>query len=285
MDLEAELKPVETLFSSLENDATLTASQRRNLKNNIALIEETKVDSNKHSQAARSRRKAARILLCTIHEHLGDTILFLCSVAIPITKLNDINREASIFVSKLQNWSTTMKTNDSIRSLIRSHFTPSVLSKLSVPQPTQAKRVAHFDTSPARRLRTDSSMPKHQAIPSLHGVLDLAASHRPTETPIDDDGDDSEGDDGDGSEASDESDPGGPWATDNPRSTLGDDVQLYSNVYELEGMDAIRVIATQRDIACRLTMPHHTDSTPFITIQCPRTLAMQFLTRRKQINW
>lgn len=92
--------------------------------------------------------------------------------------------------------------------------------------------MAYFDTSPARRLRTDSSMPKHEAIPSFHGVLDLAASHRPTETPIDDDSDGSEGDDGDGSEASDESDPGGPWATDNPRSTLEDDGSSpYAIVY------------------------------------------------------
>ncbi|KAI8719911.1 hypothetical protein NCS52_00773400 [Fusarium sp. LHS14.1] len=284
MDLDAELKPVEVLFSSLENDATLTASQRKTLKSNIALMEETVVHA-RHSQATRSRRRAARILLAAIYEHLGDAILFLCSVAIPITKLNEINREASSFISKLREWSSTIKTNDSIASLVRFHFTPDCLSKLSTPQTIPAKRGADFDNSLARRLRTDSSMPKHEAAPSFHGVVDLAASHQPTETPIDDDNYDSEADDGDGSEASDGSDPGGALATDNPRSTLENDVPLYCKVYALQGMDAIRVIATQANIACRLTIPHHEKATPFITIQCPRTLAMQFLTKRKQINW
>jgi hypothetical protein len=62
-------------------------------------------------------------------------------------------------------------------------------------------------------------------------------------------------------------------------------VQLFSNVYELQAMDVIRVVADQREFVARLTVPHTPNITPFITIHCPRNLAMKFLTERQQVKW
>ncbi|KAI8710497.1 hypothetical protein NCS52_01566800 [Fusarium sp. LHS14.1] len=289
MNFDAELKQLESVRSSLADNPTLTISQNKSLSTIIDLIQEDHVQFEKHSQSTRSRRKAARALLATVQRRLGNAILFLCSTVFSISKLNEINRRADDFVPELQRWKDTIQITDGIVELAQLHFTRSRLSRL-VPdadqrKSTQHKRVVCFGSSSAKRLRTDSSTSKHGATPSYHGVLDLAASQKPAETPTDNNSDGSEGDDSDGSEDGDESDSGGAQAMANPRSTPEDDVPLYSNVFELTGMDAIRVIANQEIITCRLTVPHLPDSMPFITVNCPRSSAMHFVTRRNTIKW
>ncbi|EWZ28149.1 hypothetical protein FOZG_18165 [Fusarium oxysporum Fo47] len=295
MDLDVELKRVNRVRISLAENPTLAASQESTLTTIINLIQEDHVQREKHSEAARSRRKSARALLSTIHRDLGSVILFLCSTAFSISKLYKIKSHATQFISKLKTWNDGVEITDGIVSLARKYFTTSLLERL-VPddaRATQIKRGAHFPSHTTKRSRTDPNSLEHVAIPSYHGVIDLAKHQPLNKTPTDDynDGSHSENSDStEGSEDGDESDSGEVQAAqslvDNPDATVEDDVQLYSNVYELEDMDVIRVVANQReDFTARLTVPHFPDATPFITISCPRTLAVEFLTRRKEVKW
>jgi hypothetical protein len=317
MDLDAEIDHVDRVRSSLAENPTLTASQENTLSTIIDLIKEDPVQRKKHSEATRSRRKSALALLSAISSHLGGVVLFLCSTALSITKLYRINQHDIQFMSKLEAWDKRVKFTDAVVSLAHKYFTPSLLSRLSInsiaiiltwlltvcavldsdeARTTHTNRRAHSASRVTKRPRTDPTSIEHVAVPSYHGVLDLA-KHQPLSKTATDDYNDGgcracsdNSDDTEGSEDSDESDSGKRPAAevfvDNPHTTVDNDVQLYSNVYELQDMDVIRVVANQReDFVARLTVPHLPDATPFITINCPRTLAIEFLTRRKQVNW
>ncbi|OBS16799.1 hypothetical protein FPOA_12040 [Fusarium poae] len=298
MDLDAEIDHVDRVRSSLAENPTLTASQENTLSTIIDLIKEDPVQRKKHSEATRSRRKSALALLSAISSHLGGVVLFLCSTALSITKLYRINQHDIQFMSKLEAWDKRVKFTDAVVSLAHKYFTPSLLSRLNSDEArtTHTNRRAHSASRVTKRPRTDPTSIEHVAVPSYHGVLDLA-KHQPLSKTATDDYNDGgcracsdNSDDTEGSEDSDESDSGKRPAAevfvDNPHTTVDNDVQLYSNVYELQDMDVIRVVANQReDFVARLTVPHLPDATPFITINCPRTLAIEFLTRRKQVNW
>jgi hypothetical protein len=65
---------------------------------------------------------------------------------------------------------------------------------------------------------------------------------------------------------------------------MGQEVKY--DAYKLKAMDVIRVLFEQKDtVDYRLTMPHYAESLPFITIQCSRKRAMQFLTKREPLQW
>ncbi|KAF5017282.1 hypothetical protein F66182_10807 [Fusarium sp. NRRL 66182] len=254
MDLDVELERVDKVRSSLAENPTLAASQESTLTTIINLIQETHIQREQHSEAARSRRKSARVLLSTIHRDLGSVVLFLCSTAFSISKLYKIKNHATQFISKLKIWNNSVNITDGIVSLTRKYFTTSLLERL-VPddaRTTHIKRGAHFPSHTTKRSRTNPNSLEHVAIPSYHGVIDLAKHQPSNTTPTDDynDGSHSENSDStEGSECGDESDSGEVQAAqslvDNPDATVEDDVQLYSNVYELEDMDVIRVVANQ----------------------------------------
>ncbi|KAF5000393.1 hypothetical protein FDECE_11213 [Fusarium decemcellulare] len=276
LDINQVLEQVENTRSTLTENPTLASPQEKTLSTIIALIEEDDIQRKRHSEAARSRRKAARVLLSIIHERFGCVILFLCSTTVPISKLYKINHRATEFVSKLQSWAGAINISDGIINLAEKRLTPSLLSRLASDEArtTQLKRGVHSASGVAKRPRYEPTAFEHEAIPSYHGVLDLTKRQQSAETPTDnynDSNNSEDGDDGERSEGSDESDSGEVQAvdtlTDNPRPTLEGEVPLYSNVYELRDMDAIRVIANQgKDLEVRLTVPHFPDARPFITI-------------------
>lgn len=229
MDLDVELEHVDRVRSSLAENPTLTASQEKSLTAIINLIQEDHVQREKHSEATRSRRKSARAFLSTVHKRLGSVILFLCSTTFSISKLYHINRHAINFISKLETWKPGVKITDGIVSLVHKHLTSSILSRLvsDEARATQLKRRAHADSGTAKRPRTDSNSFEHVAIPSYHGVLDLAKHQPLNKTPIDDYDDGSHSNDREGSDDSDESDSGEVQAAesslDNPYATVEDD--------------------------------------------------------------
>jgi hypothetical protein len=57
---------------------------------------------------------------------------------------------------------------------------------------------------------------------------------------------------------------------------------MNGNVYELDTLDAIRVLATSKAVPI-LTIPHYQGVKPFITFRLPEKLAMQLMMGRKQL--
>ncbi|EXK79421.1 hypothetical protein FOQG_15983 [Fusarium oxysporum f. sp. raphani 54005] len=315
MDFDIQLSKLEELRSNLAEDPTLTPSQEKSLSTTIELIKERQADRSKYSEAKRSRRKSARTLLSTIQERLGPVILFLCSTALSINKLYQINSQATTFISELDAWKNNVEFSRDIVDLAERHLTVDLLSCLGSDEAHTRllKRGAHFDGGTAKRLRTEPSTPKNVTIPTYHGVLELATQQPSTRTPTDAHDGDSHGETGrnkEGSEDSDDSDDSDVGEVesaealqDHSHSAPKDDgdspifvmsqnfpeltrvVQLYANVYQLRDMEVVRVIASQREnFTARLTVPHIPGATPFITIHCPRTLATEYVTR-KQVTW
>ncbi|CRK26656.1 hypothetical protein BN1723_016766 [Verticillium longisporum] len=285
MDTNADIRKVKQLRSSLTLALHLTEPQRTMLDKALKLVQETEDERRQHCPATRSRRKAAVALLSTIYKRLGIEVVFLCSIALSITRLSEVKKNDA-FITTLLDSGLNVQHPQNICDLARQYFSPleGILSEQVIPEEhaKQRKRRPSFDTSPSKRIRAQSFEPVK---PSYHGIQDIVSiqEERAGETSND-------------SADSDSTDGGDEWAeisegmqdTDamgTDAGSTGIDVQLYANVYKLKILDVIRVLLNQKDAVNRLTMPHHPSSTPFITIRCPRTLAMQFLSKREQVKW
>jgi len=294
MNLDAEVRKVEQVRTCLIANPELSTVQASSLSKIGDLLGEGELERQAHCQATRSRRRGSRILLWDIYDRFGVEILFLCSIAFSITKLSEIKKNDTSFLSRLGSWRRTVQMTQNICNLARERFAPyAELLPPATGESTGTKRRPCFESSATKRVRTNSNTPGSGIRPNIHGVRDLVPNGEQTGETYDD-SDDSDGSNGsNGSNGSDVGlEPGDGTGVHNnddncvadTRLTGVDDVPLYANVYNLEALDVIRVVAAQTS-EYRLTMPHLPDSMPFITIQCPPTLAMQFLTKRQQVKW
>lgn len=107
---------LENVLTHFSGNDTTTPAQLASIEKIIVLFKEEACDGDLPS-ATKSRRSAARRLLRTILQTLGDEVFFLCVFAFPITRLGT-TKEQSQFIGILQGWWSTAKNRKTSLSVI-----------------------------------------------------------------------------------------------------------------------------------------------------------------------
>lgn len=112
------------LIGHARHGITTSGNMALGLRKIIEVIKEGEMERRKHCQATRSRRKWVRTLLLIIYQHLGVEVLFLCSIALSITRLSETRNDENTFISKLGHWRRTARITRGICNLAKQHFAP-----------------------------------------------------------------------------------------------------------------------------------------------------------------
>ncbi|KID81452.1 hypothetical protein MGU_11184 [Metarhizium guizhouense ARSEF 977] len=192
MTFQAELQKVDQVRICLTTNPDLISAQALGLRKIIEVIKEGEMERRKHCQATRSRRKWVRTLLLIIYQHLGVEVLFLCSIALSITRLSETRNDENTFISKLGHWRRTARITRGICNLAKQHFAPyhEVLSQPAIPRTgvyiKQTRQGLDFENNTVNRVCPNSTALGPGVVPSYHGVRYLTPTTEKDVAGVDD---------------------------------------------------------------------------------------------------